>query len=256
MTLLRYDMGEGVTAFSTLREGGAGKGEYASFNVTHYCGDDPEAVRRNRDVLCRTLGIQDDCLVVPEQVHHVDILTLQEDWRTMPETTRKLLLKGKDALMTDVPGLCIGVSTADCIPMLLYDPVRRAVCAVHAGWRGTVRYFAKAAVEAMQAQYGSEPSHLRAVIGPGISLQHFEVGDEVYQAFAEAGFPMEAIAVRKEKWHIDLWKCNQLQLLQAGLAEEHVRVAGCCSYDDPARWFSARRQGIRSGRIYTGIMLH
>ena len=91
--------------------------------------------------------------------------------------------------------------------------------------------------------------------GPGISLDAFEVGDEVYQAFCEAGFPMERIARRDSKWHLDLWEANRLQLLEQGVPEAQVSVAGICTYRQNDRFFSARRQGIRSGRILSGILL-
>jgi copper oxidase (laccase) domain-containing protein len=97
------------------------------------------------------------------------------------------------------------------------------------------------------------------VIGPGISLESFEVGDEVYEAFRKEGFPMERIACRfpaaeGEKWHIDLWECNRQQLLSLGVPEAQIQVAGVCTYKNPDQFFSARRLGIRSGRILSGIM--
>jgi len=254
--LHRYDLGSDVTAFSTLREGGVSQGEYASFNINHYCGDDPVAVEQNRAALCQALGIAPDHLVVPHQVHDTKILRIADTWTSMRPETRQLLLEGVDAVMTDAPGFCIGVSTADCIPVLLYDAEHHAACAVHAGWRGTVAYITAQAVQTMREHFGTDPSHLKAVVGPGISLKRFEVGDEVYEAFAEAGFDMQAIARREEKWHIDLWECNRRQLWMAGLDDAQIHVAGLCSYDDAEHWFSARRQGIHSGRIFTAILLH
>ncbi len=250
-----YDLGDRVTAFSTLREGGVSQGEYASFNINHYCGDDPVAVEQNRAALCHTLGISADCLVVPHQVHDTQIMRIEYDWQRMVGDEKKQLLEGVDAVMTDVPGICVGVSTADCIPVLLYDPEHHAACAVHAGWRGTVAYITLQAVKTMQLHFDSEPASMRAVVGPGISLDRFEVGDEVYQAFSDAGFDMDAIARRENKWHIDLWECNRLQLRMAGIPDEHIHISGLCTYDDATHWFSARKQGIHSGRIFTGILL-
>ena len=155
--------------------------------------------------------------------------------------------------MTNLPGLCIGVSTADCIPVLLYDEQQHAACAVHAGWRGTVQRIVDHAVTAMQLSYGTDPAQLRAVIGPGISLDSFEVGDEVYDSFAAAGFEMAAISRHDEKWHIDLPVCNQIQLQEAGVRA--IYLSGICTYQHADRYFSARRLGIQSGRIFTAIML-
>jgi len=164
-------------------------------------------------------------------------------------------LEGYDALMTNVEEVCIGVSTADCIPVLLYDPRQRAVCAVHAGWRGTVMRIVEQSVARMTEVYGTNPQDLIAQIGPGIHLESFEVGDEVYQAFETEGFPMTLISKKYEKWHIDLPECNRLQLISAGVPETQISVSPVCTYTQADTYFSARRLGIESGRIFTGIIL-
>lgn len=269
-----YDMGSGVVAFSSTRKGGCSEGNYGEFNINRYCGDNEAHICRNRELLCRQLGIGDDRLLMPHQVHLTKTALI--DGAILKRTTeeRQQLLDGYDALMTDIPGVCIGVSTADCIPLLLYDSEHRAVCAVHAGWRGTVARIAEQSVAAMTEAYGTRPSQLRAQIGPGISLSSFEVGDEVYQAFSEAGFDMSTISKRfthhsipdqwsptrslsliTSKWHIDLPECNRQQLMAVGVPAQAISVSGVCTYQQPDRYFSARRLGIRSGRIFTGIML-
>ena len=111
------------------------------------------------------------------------------------------------------------------------------------------------AVTSMQRAYHTRPEMLKAVIGPGISLENFEVGDEVYDQFAAAGYPMAQIARRYEKWHIDLWQCCRLQLEAVGLKPENIEVAGICTYDRCDDYFSARRLGVESGRILTAIMI-
>lgn len=243
-----YDFGEGVTAFSTTRQGGYSKGSYGEFNINRYCGDTKEAITRNRELLCELLGIDDSRLLMPHQVHETVIVAVEE-------TSQESQLEGVDAVMTNVSGLCIGVSTADCIPVLLYDRVHRAVSAIHAGWRGTVKRIVEKTVAQMTAVYGSRPADIIAQIGPGIHIESFEVGDEVYEAFREAGFPMELIARRFEKWHIDLPLCNKLQMLDLGLREENIQLSGICTYDNCEKYFSARRLGINSGRLYTGIIM-
>ena len=111
------------------------------------------------------------------------------------------------------------------------------------------------AVAKMSAVYGSRPCDLTAQIGPGISLDSFEVGDEVYDAFAKEGFPMEHISKRDEKWHIDLSECNRLQLLSLGVPAGHIAVSPICTFKQSDTYFSARRLGINSGRIFTGTLL-
>lgn len=178
-----------------------------------------------------------------------------------------MILEGVDALITDLRGVCIGVSTADCIPVLLYDEVHHAMAAIHAGWRGTVQRIVQKTIEMMCTSFHTRPSELKAVIGPGISKEAFEVGDEVYEEFVQGGFDMPAIAdqrpnMKKEgnvdqpmKWHIDLPLCNSLLLQESGIPAVHIHQSGICTYQHSDNFFSARRLGIQSGRIFTGIIL-
>lgn len=253
--LYLYSISPDVTAFSTTRHGGVSKGNYGEFNVNAYCGDDAQAVYANRKALEDELGISGDGLLMPHQVHQTRNLFVSEDFLSLPAASRLPLLEGVDSLTTDVKGVCIGVSTADCIPVVLYDPAHRASAAVHAGWRGTVKRIVASTLQAMVKEYGTNPSDVIAVVGPGISLKNFEVGDEVYDAFAKAGFDMSLIAEHYEKWHINLPLCNQLQLEEAGVLRKSILQCGICTYDHVADYFSARRLGQQSGRIFTGIIL-
>jgi hypothetical protein len=249
-----YDMGAGVVAFSSTRHGGCSKGNYAAFNINHYCGDNEEDICSNRQALCGVLGITDDRLIMPHQVHDTKVVKIDETFIALNDAERKEMLEGYDALMTDLRGVCIGVSTADCIPVLLYDEAHHAICAVHAGWRGTVARITEKAIAEMIAAYGTKPQQLLAQIGPGIHLDSFEVGDEVYETFAQEGFDMKAISSKREKWHIDLPECNRRQLITAGLQPQHIKVSPVCTYTQADDYFSARRLGIKSGRIFTGII--
>ena len=253
--LTYYDIAEGVTAFSSTRHGGYSEGPHGEFNVNLYCGDDPDTIAANRKALCKLLRIKDDRLVMPHQVHTTGIAQIGRTFFRLSADVRRQVLEAIDALMTNIPGVCIGVSTADCIPIILYDPEHRAASVVHSGWRGTVANIAGVAVTSMQRAYHTRPEMLKAVIGPGISLENFEVGDEVYDQFAAAGYPMAQIARRYEKWHIDLWQCCRLQLEAVGLKPENIEVAGICTYDRCDDYFSARRLGVESGRILTAIMI-
>lgn len=243
--LLAYQLGNGVTAFSTTRRGGCSEGNYGEFNINRYCGDRPEHIARNFDALKETLGVEH--VIMPHQTHGTEVCVVRN-----PLPLGSEMLEGVDALVTDLSNVCIGVSTADCIPILLYDEAHHAVAAIHAGWRGTVKRIARKTVETMQQTYGTCPADVRAVVGPGISLEAFEVGDEVYEQFREAGFPMESIARRETKWHIDLPLCNRLQLEETGVRQ--IEMSGICTYRQTADFFSARRLGINSGRIFTAIL--
>lgn len=253
--LLGYSMPSGVTAFSTTRAGGVSKDCYAAMNVNAYCGDNPADVAENRRRLACRLGLAADRIIIPHQTHGTRVRAIDGDFLTLPLARRAALLEGVDAVMTCLPDVCVGVSTADCIPVLLADPVGRAVAAVHAGWRGTVGRVVMRVVAEMVRVYGSRPSDLVAAIGPGISLRAFEVGQEVYGHFAAEGFEMDKIAARHDKWHIDLPLCNQMQLQEAGVRAESIFNSGICTYHHADQYFSARRLGRASGRIYSGIFM-
>ena len=254
--LTYYDLSERVTAFSSTRHGGVSEGSYGTFNVNGYCGDEPDHIAQNRKALCKLLQIKTDRLIMPHQVHGTGITQISKTFFLLSEDIRRSATEGIDALITNVPGVCIGVSTADCIPIIIYDPEHHAASVVHSGWRGTVANISEATVASMQRAFHSRPEALQAVIGPGISQKNFEVGDEVYDAFAEAGYPMEEIASREQRWHIDLWRCCQLQLEAAGIPAAQIQTVGICTYDHCDDYFSARRLGTQSGRILTGILLY
>lgn len=258
-------MQERVEAFSTTRHGGVSTGAYAAFNINEYCGDTADDVAANRRLLARELDIDVDDIIIPHQTHGTVARVVDKAFLAAPAQERRQLLEGVDAVITCERRVCVGVSTADCIPVLLFDPDHSIVAAVHAGWRGTVARIVEKTVATMTTSLGASTTNMLAWIGPGISLDAFEVGDEVYDAFSHAGFSMPAISRRYPsadsaaadgcKWHIDLPECNRLQLLAAGLNAERVSSCGICTYGQSDDYFSARRLGVSSGRIFSGIML-
>lgn len=261
--LLNYSTHEEIVAFSSTRRGGCSKGKYATFNVNAYCGDSVDDMMQNRRSLCHKLDIKADRLIMPHQVHGVECRNIDESFLELSAEQRTSALEGVDALTTQLHGVCIGVSTADCIPILFYDPENHAVAAVHAGWRGTQKKIVVRTLEFMAREYGTDPRTLKALIGPGISMDCFEVGQEVYDAFADAQFPMDSIARRymdsqasdMTKWHINLWEANRILLMAHGVEEENIQVVGICTYQNDDLFFSARKMGVNSGRMLTAIMI-
>ena len=237
-----------IFGFSTTRYGGCGEGAYATFNCTHYCGDSPEHVKTNLESLAALLPERPRVIVVPRQTHTTNV-------RVITDVPTSEELQDVDAVVTHLKDFCLCVSTADCVPVLLYDKEKQVIAAIHAGWRGTVGRIVEKTIEVMRIHYGTEGKDLVACIGPSISLESFEVGDEVYAAFEEAGFDMARIARRYKKWHLDLWEANRVQLLANGVLPEHIEVVGICTFQRHEDFFSARRLGIKSGRILSGIML-
>lgn len=265
-----YNLSDDVKAFSTTRHGGVSEGNYASLNINEYCGDSKANTDANRLLLANELGIDVNHIIMPHQTHGVESRIIGEEFATLPDGVKKMLLEGVDAVMTNIPGMCIGVSTADCIPVLLYDEEHHAAAAIHAGWRGTQARIVHKAVQDMRMAYQTDPTKLKAVIGPGISLDNFEVGDEVYADFEQAAFDMSTIAEERikrnpnaddpakafeRKWHINLPLANIQMLTHNGVDEANIINTGICTFDNADNYFSARRLGIESGRIYTGIII-
>lgn len=259
--MLKYDVTapySNIFCFSTTRYGGCSQGNYASLNCTPYTGDSAECVRKNQELLCLAMPQPPRELIIPFQTHGTRIVMIDEDFIRSTKSEQFDLLQATDALITDQPGYCICISTADCIPILLYDRAHQVIAAVHAGWRGTVNRLLQLALKQMEQRYQTEGKDIIACMGPGISLPSFEVGDEVYEAFREKGFPMDYISEWKpatHKYHIDLWAANRMQLNDFGVPSAQIESAGICTYIRHDDFFSARRLGIKSGRMLSGIMI-
>lgn len=172
-------------------------------------------------------------------------------------------LDGYDALVTALPCVAIGVRTADCVPVLLYDPKRRVVAAIHAGWKGTVLRIVQKAINVMEQQFQCKAASLLSVIGPSIGPDSFQVGEEVAEHFKNASFPMGLIwsfqgagdgSPMSGGHHIDLWTANRWLLEQAGVLTENIQICGIDTYTDPA-FYSARRESVQCGRIINAIRL-
>lgn len=184
---------------------------------------------------------------------------IDEDFLRKTPLEQALCFDGIDAVSTNLSDVCVAVKTADCIPVLLWDDVTHVVSAVHAGWKGTMKRIAEENIDLLAITYGTKAENLHAIIGPGIGPESFEIGDEVYELFSNAGVPMEKLARRHpdfrnpeaEKWHIDLWECNRLQLISKGVNPDNITVAGIDTFTNYDRFFSARRKC--DGRIINGI---
>jgi YfiH family protein len=248
-----------VTAFSTTRNGGVSKGDYASMNCTPYTGDDLEAVQRNQQLLCTALHIEKEQLIIPYQTHSVNALVIDKEFLQQNAEKRNEQLQNIDALITQEKSVCLCVSTADCTPILLYDKKQQVIAAIHAGWRGSVNYIVRKTLEQMNRLYNTQGEDIFAAIGPCIGFDAFEVGDEVYDAFKQNDFPMEYISGWKpetHKWHIDLQMANSVQLIDFGVPTEQIDICDICTFTHYEKFFSARRLGIKSGRILSGIFMN
>lgn len=191
------------------------------------------------------------------QVHGVRVAVVDR-----PDMTREDL-EGVDALVTALPGCAIGVRTADCVPILLYDPVCRVVAAIHSGWKGTVQRISQKTLFLMKQEFNCRPEDIRAALGPAIGPESFQVGEEVVQFFKEQNFPLDDIwsfrpgfsnVPMLDGHHIDLFKANRWLLEETGVPAACIQVAGINTYKDPS-FYSARNEGMDCGRTISFIKL-
>jgi purine-nucleoside/S-methyl-5'-thioadenosine phosphorylase / adenosine deaminase len=229
-------------AFFT-REGGVSGGVFASLNCGFGSADDPDKVARNRAIAMDELGLPDDRLVTCYQVHSATVLRVGHPWRR-EDAPRA------DGMVTDRPGIALGVLAADCAPVLFSDPEAGVIGAAHGGWRGALHGVMEATVAAMTA-LGAAPASIRAGIGPCIAQESYEVGPEFPGRFAaidatSGGFFMSA--ARQGHFRFDLPGYIAHRLARLGLA-----AVGCAAHDtvaDPERFFSYRRACLAGERDY------
>src|SRR5579859_4015544 len=220
----------GADAVVTARSGGVSSGPYATLNLSLSVGDDPAHVLENRRRLAQTLGAGLDDFVFARQVHGTGVRVVGQADAGSGAFSLDDAIPGADALVTRSPGVLLAILTADCVPIVLHDPVAGVLACVHAGWRGTVARVSAAALAAMQT-LGSHPSQVIAGVGPAASPARYQVGADVHQAVTGAFGPAAAAFLRPDdtggipdRWLLDLWAANRFILLEAGVPAAQVHV--------------------------------
>ena len=188
-----------------------------------------------RDKLCGQCHVNPGHLVCARQVHGVKVVRATESDRGRGARSRDNAFPDTDGIVTDVAGLPLAILVADCVPLYLYDPRRRAGGLVHAGRRGTLAGIAEKAVAVLDHAFGCCPEHLHALVGPSAGPERYEVSWEMAQEFSDAGLPARGRI-------LDLWEANAHQLARAGVPRDHVSIAAICTISD-ARFHSYRRDG-------------
>lgn len=253
---------DGITAaggvahgFST-RLGGVSEGMWASLNLGVSRGDDPDHVRENYRRFFAAIGGSEQRLAMSNQVHGAAVRTITT--ADLHDDPYGKVAYEADGLMTDLPGAALVVYSADCIPILFYDPVRRCVAAVHAGWRGTAAGIATAAVDRMKNVYGCRPEDILAAIGPGICPDCFETHEDVPNAMTSAlgTGVLHHIRIKENgKFAVDLKAINAMRLEHAGLDPEHIAVSSLCTSCNPDKFWSHRKLGTNRGSMAAAIQL-
>ena len=231
----------GLAHFVFTRHGGVSDSAFRSLNVSFSAGDDAEHVETNLSIVREITGARS--LRFMDQVHGKTIVTLREN--NFRESEGPFTA---DAMITDLPGVALLVKQADCQAVILYDPVKRAVSNVHCGWRGNVNGLLGAVVAAMRTEFGSDPSSLRAAIGPSLGpccaefVTHRTIFPERFRAFM----------VRES--YFDLRAVSRSQLVASGIKDEHIESANWCTRCRTDLFYSYRGEG-RTGRFATVVML-
>lgn len=227
------------------REGGYSDGDYEGLNCIYGTGDDPELVRRNRAHVATALGLQVDRLVTPYQHHSADVVIVGTPWKRQDAPKA-------DGLVSARPGIAIGITTADCAPVLFADEKAQVIGAAHAGWRGALAGVTDRVIEEME-RLGAARQSIAVAVGPTISGENYEVGPEFHEQFMAADRENARFfrpSGREGHFMFDLpaYLLHRLQVAEVGSLEH----TGQCTYADEERFYSYRRVTHRGGRTYGG----
>ena len=241
-----------VTHAFCTRRGGVSRGPCNNLNVGDHVEDGEENVLQNLNLVQEIFAIPDGRLILLKQVHGDQVRVLDSDG-PLPEG-----LPESDGLVTDRPGVALGIRTADCVPVLFADRARRVIGAAHAGWRGTALGIAVRMVETFAGRFSSRPEDILAVIGPAIGPCCYQVDAPVFAAFsatpgAERFFRR---CPEKDRWMVDLALANRLQIRETGVPSENIFSAGLCTACRQELFFSHRAAGGHTGRQISLIMLN
>lgn len=237
-----------TAAFST-RVGGVSQHPYNTLNLAYHVRDVPDAVAENRRRFCGILGVDVGSLVIAQQVHGNKIAVVDESHAGRGAYRHEDALEGMDGMVTRSASVTLAVLTADCVPVLVVDPINRAVGIAHAGWRGALLMIATKIVMKMREVFGTEARNCVAALGPSISLCCYTVGEEVISQFQNT-FGLKAGIVKDR---LDLQQAVKAQLIDAGVNSIFVEEA--CTACNRDLFFSHRAEGGRTGRMMSVVRL-
>ena len=238
-------------AFST-RHGGVSEGVFSTMNFSFTRNDDPQHVMENYRRMAAVLGTDAEKMVLSYQTHTTNVRLVTE------EDAGKGIVKERDytdvdGLITNIPGITLVTFYADCVPLYFVDPVHHAIGLSHSGWRGTVHRMGRVTLKAMKEAFGTKPEDVICAIGPSICQSCFEVGGEVIEEFQKEFDPSywKELFYAKEngKYQLDLWKANEIVLLEAGIQKEKLQITDICTRCNPEYLFSHRIMGNERGNL-------
>ena len=246
-----------ITHAFTTRMGGVSTGDCTSMNLSFTRGDDEAAVRENYRRIAAALGTDAKQFVCSDQTHTTNVRRV-----TKADAGKGVVIPKDytdvDGLITNEPGIVLSTFYADCVPLYFVDPVHRAIGLSHSGWRGTVNKMGQVTIEAMKREFGSKPEELYCAIGPSICQDCYEISRDVAEEFMKA-FPehVNDILIQKseEKFQLDLWKANEIVMLESGVLPEHLAVTNICTCCNPTELFSHRASKGKRGNLAAFLMI-
>lgn len=244
-----------LTHCFTTRLGGVSTGECSSLNLSFNRNDSRENVLENFKILSDAVGVDFNKLVLSNQIHDnkIKIVGFEDAGKGL---VRESDIIGFDGLSTNVPGLPIVTFYADCVPVLLLDPVKKAITAVHSGWKSTVRNITYEALMLMQNTYGSNMEDIQVAIGPSLCNNCFEVDADVYNMFIEKySWCGKYTHYENSKYHIDLQQIIKQVLRDTGVPDENITVSGVCTKCNNDIFFSYRGDNRKTGSLAAIMML-
>ena len=247
---------QGIVHGFSSRIGGYSGAPYQGLNLGLTSGDRITDVQKNRIAFAGALGIKPEQVVGGMQVHGTNIARVTRADGGKGFLSANTALPDTDGLVTNERGIALMTLYADCVPVLFYEPVRKVIAVTHCGWKGTVGKIASRMVDVMAEEYQCSRNEIRAVIGPSISQDAYEVDLPVLERFREVFSFAEEIILPVDETHskVDLWEANRRQLLEAGLSPEHIEVSGFCTFKNHEIFFSHRAGGGKTGRNAAMLM--
>ena len=251
------DTGLVTDGFST-RLGGVSEGCFSSLNLSFDRGDDRAAVAENFRRMGEALGVRCEDMVLSQQTHTTNIRIVTDEDRGKG-ITRERDYTDIDGLITNVPGICLVTTYADCVPLYFLDPAKKVIALSHSGWRGTVGKIGKKTVELMHDKFGSDPADILAAVGPSVCQDCYEVSADVIDRFKEV-FDRSAwdeLFYEKPdgKYQLDLWKANEKIFLEAGIRKDHIAVTNVCTHCNSEILYSHRAMGDKRGNLCAFLAL-
>jgi YfiH family protein len=253
--LLRF---KEIEHFLSTRTGGFSEFPYQSLNLGLQVGDDPDKVLKNRRRLAEAIGIPLNRFTIARQIHSDNVRIISNDVRGSGSTDHENAIEGTDAMATNVAGICLVILVADCVPMLFFDPVQRAIGVAHAGWKGTLQLIAQKTVMAMEKAFDSLAEDIVVGVGPSIGPCCYKVGPEVISQVEIIFHTKKEYILNESKsgeGYFDLRKANLDQLLHAGIERKNIEMAMSCTCHTSDLFFSYRQQKGSTGRFCAGITL-